>query len=488
MSERLLPHFQPILLFAIYYMTKAITLFISLVHLAVCNAQTSAYQIKVKLSNYKYDTVFLAYQFGDKKYIKDTGLVKNEIVIFEGKEKLEKGVYLLVRQTTKDFVEFLVDDNKQQISFELDFDSPKEIKVTRGSQASADLFAYTKFLASKRTVYEALLKQLKEAGTNEANKKKIQLQIDNIVTVVKQYQKEYIQKNPASLLALIIKINLPYEPPVFSGSKEETEMKNWQWYKAHWFDNASISDPRMLRTDLLVKKVDYYLDTLIALHPDSIILSVDEILERTKPSPESYKFFLVKLVNKYAKEEFVGMDAVFVHIALKYLATGKFPWIDDNQLKKMLDKARRLEPILIGKKAPDIEVETLSGGTISLWNFDAAYTILFFWSNDCSHCKESIPALLEAEKQYRNKEVKVFTVCADTGSDVAKGCREFIQTNKMSELFNTMDPNMLSNFKGKYVIDVTPQLFILDKNKVIVSKKIATDQLKQVLDNLLNKQ
>lgn len=466
-------------------MVRFFSFLISFLFTVVSYAADNNYQIKVTLKNYQHSKLFLAYYLGGKTYIKDTSEVKNNIALFKGQEVLEKGMYLLVEEVTNNYALLLVDDHTQNISIELDFKKTDEMKIT-GSTASSEFVSYLKLLNAKRAQKDSLLKLLSQAGTAE-RKKEIQRQADGIDTWVKQYQKNYVRQNSTSLLSLIIKINLEYEPPVFSGTENEKKDKEYRWYKQHWFDNTSMADPRMLRTNLLSEKIDYYLDKLTVQDPDSIINSVDEVLGLVKPSPETYKYMLIDLLNKYARSNIVGMDAVYVHIALKYYAKGKAPWTDTDQLKKILDNARRLEPLLIGNKTPDLELMTLDGTKTSIWTLDAKFTVLFFLGHDCSYCKKWIPGLLEAEKQLRDKGVKVLTVFTDKNLNEAEECRKFVNSNAMNSFLNTIDNNYEGNAKIKYDISTIPQIFILDENKIIRSKKIGGEQVKEVLEYYLSK-
>ena len=45
------------------------------------------------------------------------------------------------------------------------------------------------------------------------------------------------------------------------------------------------------------------------------------------------------------------MDAVYVHIVKNYYAKGLAPWTEEDQLKKIVKNAEKLEPLLIGKTA-----------------------------------------------------------------------------------------------------------------------------------------
>ncbi len=226
------------------------------------------------------------------------------------------------------------------------------------------------------------------------------------------------------------------------------------------------------------------MDNLTVQHPDSIIVSVDEILNRTRTAPEIFKFFLIDLLNKYAGSKIVGMDAVYVHIALEYYNKGAAPWTEKDQLDKIIYNAKKLEPILIGKKAPDIEVLTLNGTKSRLYDFEAKGTILFFWNPLCSHCEKGVATIVDIEKKYRSKGLRVFTVCTKVGRDAEENAAEFIRLNGMESLFNTIDPNMASNYKTKYDIATTPQIFVLDNKKYIRSKRIGAGQLEEVIEGL----
>jgi peroxiredoxin len=240
----------------------------------------------------------------------------------------------------------------------------------------------------------------------------------------------------------------------------------------------------MLHTTVLSEKVNYYMDNLTVQHPDSIIVSVDEILNRTRTAPEIFKFFLIDLLNKYAGSKIVGMDAVYVHIALEYYNKGAAPWTEKDQLDKIIYNAKKLEPILIGKKAPDIEVLTLNGTNSRLYDFEAKSTILFFWDPECNHCKKSVATLVDIEKKLRSKGLRVFTVCTAITPAAVTKTKDFVSSYGMESFHNTVDPYIKSNYKKEYDIQTTPQIFVLDSNKYIRSKRIDADQLEKVIEGL----
>ena len=125
-----------------------------------------------------------------------------------------------------------------------------------------------------------------------------------------------------------------------------------------------------------------------------------------------------------------------------------------------------------------------SGEQIKVHSIPADYTVLFFWDPECGHCKKSIPAVIEFYNQYKDKGVEILAVCTKTGQDISS-CWSTIKERGMDIWLNASDQYLRSRYKSIYDVKTTPQIFILDKDKKIVIKKIAGEDLKTVMDELL---
>ena len=55
----------------------------------------------------------------------------------------------------------------------------------------------------------------------------------------------------------------------------------------------------------------------------------------------------------------------------------------------------------------------------------------------------------------------------------------------MQNFLNLSDPNPYTRFKLTYDLKTTPQIYILDSDKRILSKKIAAEQLGEVMEKLI---
>src|SRR5690606_13936790 len=117
-----------------------------------------------------------------------------------------------------------------------------------------------------------------------------------------------------------------------------------------------------------------------------IIKSIDYILEKAEANPEVYKYTLNFLTSHYQKSERMGTDAIFVHMANNYYLNNKAPWVGDKDLLKIHERAKALEPLLIGKKAPNIIVkDTAQEKILELYDVEAKYTVVYIWSPECGH-------------------------------------------------------------------------------------------------------
>ena len=243
-----------------------------------------------------------------------------------------------------------------------------------------------------------------------------------------------------------------------------------------------------------------YISQLTVQHPDSISIACDYLIERAKPNREMYKYFITELLNEYAGSKIVGYDAVYVHLAKKYYCTTPpaADWVDQDVLENICKDANALDPLLLGKIAPNIKMLRIAEGTdwkqqlaapkvsdtISLHNVKAAYTLVIFWDTECSHCQKSMPVINDFYDKYKNLGIEVFAVCTRTYTDY-DACWKMIKEKGWTKWLNVGDPYMQSRYKQVYDIKTTPQMYLLDKDKRIIMKKIAAEQFEKEIPRII---
>ena len=85
----------------------------------------------------------------------------------------------------------------------------------------------------------------------------------------------------------------------------------------------------------------------------------------------------------------------------------------------------------------------------------------------------------------KNWDLKIFAVSTKQGEQNIEPTWKYVKEKNFSDFINTNDPFGVSRFFNKYDIQSTPQIYVLDENKIIRSKSIEAKQLDEVVDYLI---
>lgn len=454
------------------------------------------YEIKFKINNLSNQPVILGHHFNAQLIPDDTVQVdKKGNGVFAGKEPLKGGMYIIFLPN-KSYFDILISDN-QHFSFENDtIDFIENMKITN-SEENSIFFDYQKFLSEQGEKAQNL-RTKRTATTDAAEISKIDTELQEINNLVRAKMKNLETNYPNLLFTKFLKATTEVEIPTGLSDREQ-----YYYYKDHYFDNFDVGDARLLRTPIYENKLDKFIRNIIPQHPDSIVRYVDELVAKSRSDQELFRYMLVHLFNEYAASTIMGMDAVYVHIAENYYIK-EATWSDSAFIADLKTKVVKKKPNLIGKKAQEIIMlqvpyehllESISdslvlkdifyGNYISLHSLQAKYTILFFWEADCSHCKTATPALYKVYERLKDKGLEVIAVNMLSGEEGKKKWADFVKKHEMYDWLNVWDPSYQSQYKHKYDIASSPVLFLLDKDKKIIAKRIAPEQAEEIIIDLL---
>lgn len=440
--------------------------------------------ISVQVDGYVNNEAYLAYYYADKMYVRDT-VQKNEqgVMVFQTDEVIPGGIYLVVFPPDNNYFQILLKEGDESFSMKTTYPDLIPNMTIEGNVDNALFYEYLRFIGQQTPKAQALKKQYTEAS--EEDKPEIERAQEEIDALVKGYQTNLIEQYPNTFAASIIKANMPFDMPEFKGDTEEAiQMEQLDWIRSHYFDNIDLSDPKMIRTPFFFEKVTYFLKTFYSQHPDSITPALIRVLDAMEPAEENFQFFLVHYLNEYAKSNIVGMDAVYVNLVDTYYASGRAPWTDSDQLDKIIENANGLKPTLIGEIAPNIKLEKKDGNTFNLHDIQSKYTVLYFWRFDCGHCQESTPIVKKFYESFKDRGVSLVAVCTKFTDDI-KGCWDYVEENEIADWMHGVDTYHRSKYMELYYIKSTPQIFILDRDKKIIIKKIGSEQLEDVMSSLI---
>ncbi|MEM6876923.1 MAG: redoxin domain-containing protein [Bacteroidota bacterium] len=462
---------------------------LSLIGLIFIGLQTGFSQtdIRFELEGYEESYMAIANNLLDNQYIVDTIYTNDEgQFVYQPEEAMPPGIYLAVIAPNNEFFQFLVTDEEQAFTISTKVGELVDAAEIEGSRENQLFYDYLSYLSDAGKQNRELNEELADSTISQARRMEIDQQLQALDGQVKDHQQSLLEAHPDSYLAVIIKGNEGANPPEFTEIEDDQKrgLKRLYWMREHFFDNLDLKDPRLLRTPFLFQKVDFFVNRLHSRAPDTLVQAIDQVLSKMDTESETFKFYLIHYLNEAANSEFVGMDAIYVHLIDKYYANGMAPWTDAEQLGKFLDNANRLRPLLVGKIAPDIRMKRRDGTEISLHEVESPYTVLYFWRYDCGHCKESTPFMKEFYDKWKTMGVELFAVCAKTAEEVGE-CWEYIDEHDIGSWLHTIDPYLQSRYAVLYDLQTTPQIYVLDENKEILSKRIGAEQLDELMGLIL---
>jgi thiol-disulfide isomerase/thioredoxin len=437
--------------------------------------------IAFKIGDYTNDTLIVGYYYGEKQLVKDTVYAKSPgNFVWKSKEAAEDGMYLALIKPENTYVQFLIDGGKQE--FDIAFQKDNTGKVTfKNSNLNTDFYSYMDVLKEKGEKASKLRDQLKKDEEAKKDVTALKDEQSKLDAEVKKYQENFIKENDNYLGKLILSTK-EIEIPTFTGMEDEVNLQRFLFYKKHYWDYTDWNMKSLIRTPYIHNKIDTYIKKLTSNQPDSVLISVKDILGRLKDNPDAEKYYLSHFLNEYANGKQIGMDKIFVWINDNYYAKGKTPWVTEDNLKKINESADKIRPILIGKVFPNITTYKQDNTPVVLHNIQSKYTLLVFWAPDCGHCKKSMPDIIKAAEDYKLQGLTTVTVCTKPG-DKAATCWEGVKEKGMESLINTGDEYQ----RYRQIVDVpsTPKLFLLDNKKEIILKDFGAENLQELMKEVI---
>jgi thiol-disulfide isomerase/thioredoxin len=246
-----------------------------------------------------------------------------------------------------------------------------------------------------------------------------------------------------------------------------------------------------------------------------VIQEIDKVLGKCEEGNLIYNLLIGYFTYKYEQSKIMGFDKVFVHIADKYIISGKANKIySEETVGKIKERVDIMRNLLLDAKVKELYmIDTTYGKQVRKMGFDTAsssksitdlyykniekltpmfktlyqvnakYTVLVFWAADCGHCQTEVPKLHEDMKKLRGKvDAKVFAV--QTKDDLFETWRKFIIEKKLTDFIHVFDPIHLNNLKESFDIYSTPVIYVLDKDKKIKAKRLGADQVVEIINSL----
>jgi hypothetical protein len=223
--------------------------------------------------------------------------------------------------------------------------------------------------------------------------------------------------------------------------------------KPHFWDGIEAFDGPTDDNPVLASQLDFYFDKMVAPLPDSITSEITRLIDRTSENTDLRDFILWHLLEKYRSPEYMGQDQVFVWLYDEYFSQLEIKDLHETNLAMIQEKAERLRRLALFNVAPDFRI----GDSVNMHSVESEYIVLFFFDSSCDVC-------LQDQKELDS-------VCASHPEITVLA----IDLNSKDAYVNAL--------YDLYDIESKPLIYVLDRDKRIIAKKIRARQIEVVIAN-----
>lgn len=469
---------------------------LGLIYALVTNLFYSQNQINVTVDGLGADTVYLANYYGSKLFYNDTTVANsNGSFSFNGKKYDQCGKYAIVLPGPVFFDFMLVEE---PMEFHTSIVNPQGDMQVVKSEENKVFYDYLRFINSlrqERAPHDGVLSN--EMSSEEA-KSKARDALSQMTSKVVERQDELINHPKEYLFGKYLKMMKEIEIPATPSNIEDEALWKYMYYRNHYWDNVDLSDPRLVRDNSFHNLLDRYWSKVLPPDPDTLIVESNKLLSQLEGNYEMFKYCLHHMTFESESSKVMCMDKVFYSLVNKYYKTGRADWINEDQLKKIIERADELRYSLCGEVAHNV---TLPGLDLTTWyslhDIKSKYTLLTIWESTCGHCKKELPILQKLYEEWHKKGLEIYAIGNDFESEP---WQEYLEDSKYKDWIHVSDNPFINNqdsalaliysgttdllslnFRTTFDVFSTPKLFLLDSEKRIIAKQLGALQVAEII-------
>lgn len=197
-------------------------------------------------------------------------------------------------------------------------------------------------------------------------------------------------------------------------------------------------------------------------------------------------FIKSNINNELGKFLFItNATALDLDVREEILALSDEEYKTRDGVKEIIESIENAKRVAVGQKFVDFTMKDTEGNSVSLSDYagKGKYVLVDFWANWCGPCRQEMPNVVKAYKEFKDKGFEVVGVSLDRSQDEwEKGIADLDMTwVQMSDLGFWDSPVV-----GLYAIRGIPHTVLLDGEGTIIAKDLRGQELHEKLAELLN--
>lgn len=419
-----------------------------------------AYSIKLDIQNLPDQEIFLCRYHGNENIRIDSTLSRNGCAEFKGSGIMRQGIYFISNDKKKLF-DFPAATSKKTFLISASYNPTSESieindsKLKEFNEAQNIIDQYIAQLSEKLNFYQT---------TNDKAKTKHEIDSLNNLYIDFLLDQRDRQKRNNFIYRLY---NMAYV----------AETDNGMLMDAFDFSDASLlNTPEYSFQRLLDRYMLEYIDK-IADNLNKAYENAEKIVEMSAPQSEYREYILNNLISFYQSPDDLRLEAIFCHLFNKYYHE-KPEWLSDYNYSLLNWKYSVTKSNVIGLKGKDIVLPDANGKDHSLYGMKSKYKLLVFWDSECEICIEKVSRILADYPQLKDHGADVFAVYTEAEYDQWE---KFVSENELPWI-NVSDPETVSTYDYDYGTYLSPRLFLLDENNIIIAKDFDASEIIEVIN------
>ncbi len=245
-----------------------------------------------------------------------------------------------------------------------------------------------------------------------------------------------------------------------------------------WLDEKGIINTRFGNS-----AIEKYFKEIEYNSSDSVTYLIEKLIDAADENLGPYIAY--GAFSHFRDPGVMGQESIACHFAENYFLNKRYP-ASEAKIFEMNTYLMLNKNCLAGMVAQELVMEDTSGKAISLHNtiIQGEYTIIYFYTDDCSTCRLETPALADFINGYSNGVVNVYAVYTQSNKERwLKYIEEnFYITNPFVNWINVWDPEVESGFHLNYNVISTPQIYLIDKCGRIIGRGLGSKSLKELIE------
>ncbi len=440
--------------------------------------ESEAPDITIQARNLPAGNVVLVGIFADQFYKQDSTVFDGTNAFkFKRDKAYPSGLYFVFFSNEQRFTVLL--DNDQTMNISVDGQDINGSLQIEGNLDSRLLAENNRFEDQYNQRLAPVNSQLQQLSKTDPQYNAVIAQRDHIMQERKQELNKIMDAHPNSFFTAFKKAG--QNPDIVDVRNPDgtvnVPLQTALYRKAFW-DDVDFSNEKLLHTPVIKNKLERYIKNLTVQHSDSIVASATALTDKVVDYPEYLKYFAnyITLAYQPTKSTLMDSEKVYVNMIQRYFTKDLAFWSDSMEIYALRQRADEMAASLTGLKAPDVVSTGPDGKQYSLYDSKSDYVVVYLYNPTCEHCMEQTPVLRDMYQRKSRKEFDVFAIAIDTNDEEWK---EYIRKNNLNWT-NVYDPSNRSIYK-KYYVDITPEVYVLNKERIIIGKNLNANQIEGVI-------